>query len=175
MYYYWDNVNQNIRYVCLESGQADISPAQLAWFASIAQSCPTNAHIVILTHAIWNTKTALEPYRRNVNLIEMCDAINTRTTYTYNDVTYDFTSITAKVSAILCGHIHAIRQEYFGTSLIPVISLEADMYEGTNIIFSQKIHCVDIDFTNAKIYIFTLGYNIDDSQSRDIKQYNIVV
>lgn len=175
LYYYWDNVNQNIRYVCFDSADVQVSKAQIAWFASIAHDAPANSHIIIVTHAMWNTKNDSSFYGYNTNLAAMCDAINTRGSYTFDGVTYDFSTLSTKVSAILCGHIHSIKQEYYGTSLIPVIGLEADKYEGSLIVFSQKIHFVDIDFTNGKIYIFTFGYNIDDTQGRDKKEYNIVV
>lgn len=180
MYYYWDNVNQNIRYVCFDFGVGGIGKEQVTWFASVAQSAPSNARIVIINHGMWNASSDETFLGYNVDLANMCDAINTRSgEYTFDGYTYDFSSITAKVGVILCGHIHGNKSTYYGESLIPVIDLEADMYRDAKTspvtIFTQKVHFVDLDYTNGKIYIFTLGYNINDSKGRDIKEYDIVV
>lgn len=87
-----------------QSGAIDsYAEEQIDWFAKALES-ETTEHIVIAIHILYDSES-LRPFPEQLSLC--AKAYNDRTSYTYNGITYDFSSAVGKVAFIIAGHEHA--------------------------------------------------------------------
>ena len=104
--YYKYEANTFVMY-CFDSWQSgaldSYANEQIAWFANALRE-ENHSHIVIAIHIIYNeaTLTGLAD-----ELTKCADAYNNRTSYTYNNIEYGFSSATGKVAFAIAGHNHA--------------------------------------------------------------------
>ena len=110
------------------------------------------------------------------NIMEALDAVKAKKTYTFNNVTYDYSNLeNVEVVCAIAGHTHI--DGYLTTAGgIPCISTTCDSYrqnyeiqngklvnvprtKGT--IDEQAFDVIQFDFTNRKIYYTRIGYGSD--------------
>ena len=160
LYYYWDNPNQKIRYVCFNSGVAGASAImspQFAWFKGLVDNAPSGYRFVVFIHMVWNNSSEAWASSSLHDLMDIFDAVNTRSSIDVGSTTYDFTGADVEVSAVITGHIHSGYSGTYGTSSIPIVCLSSDRSSPAGAVTEHRIHFLDIDYTNRKLYIYTLG------------------
>lgn len=181
LHYYWDNPNQKIRYVALNTGTGVNMnyDSQYAWLDNVIKGVSEGYRIVILAHGVFTSYTDATTYTISTgltNMLNMCDAYNMHTSVTIGNVTYDYSNIANRaIVAVLCGHVHKDGGIYYGSSSIPVIVTAMDAFSvngnqaGT--VNEHTIDFVNLDFTNEKIYLTRLGRNGNTTRTRE---FNIV-
>lgn len=170
--YYYDNQNDKVRYIILNtSTDGQVNKRHLAWLKDTIMGTPDGYTIVVLCHIIWRNDTTTISTDAQI-LFDLFDAVNAKTTYvsTINDktVSCDFSSKDLIVSCIMCGHIHT-DVSTTTTAGIPVIGTTCDSYyisdkETNNTVGSheeQAFDIVQIDTDNRKIYTTRIGYGAD--------------
>lgn len=138
MYYYFDNVTQKIRYIVLNTRgnytQFSNDDDQQAWLIGTLNNTPSGYKIVVIPHwwyEVNSEDSSVTQISAHGTLIkEILDAYNNRTSGTWNDHAYDFTSAGGKVICVFTGHVH---REYAETSTAgyPVIGFICDAYNGS--------------------------------------------
>lgn len=103
--YYKFDAN-TFRMYCFDSWQSgaldSFANEQIDWFAE-ALTNETTEHIVIAIHILYDN----DNLSAIGNQITLCaQAYNSRSTFTYNNETYDFTNATGKVAFVIAGHEH---------------------------------------------------------------------
>ena len=64
---------------------------------------PSGYHIVIVAHWLMGER---QKTTFALNLESIIDAYNAKTSYTYNNVTYDFSTVNAEIMLAIAGHVH---------------------------------------------------------------------
>ena len=174
--YYFDNVVQKIRYFVISCGRdTETTIAQMAWVMNEFTKVPANYHIVCIGHAFMvDMMNGFRGYYRNV--MEALDAVKAQTTYTFNNVTYDYSSLdNVDVVCVITGHTH-IDGYLTSSGGITCICTTCDSYRqnyeiqdgslvnvprAKDTINEQAFDVIQFDFTNKKIYCTRIGYGSD--------------
>lgn len=169
LHYYWDNINQKIRYVVLNTGTGvNMSyNDQYNWLNNVITNSPAGYRIFIFAHGIFTSYTDDTTYSISTTMgymLQMCDAFNTRGVYSRGDYNFDYSSVNNKmIIGVICGHTHTDGGIYYGTSNIPIIVCSMDAYpisgSTAGTINEHAIDFANLDFTNNKIYLTRLGRN----------------
>ena len=103
LYYYFDDIGTNTRFICLDSDQGStMSTAQNTWLTSILNTAPDNYHFIIFAHILYDTSTSwhvgLEPSEliKSNFLISLESIVDT----------FNANNNTKKVEAMFGGHVH---------------------------------------------------------------------
>lgn len=165
--YYVDNKAQKIRYYFIGAtiGSNPYSGAA-KWIAKSLAIIENGYNIIIFSHIGLNSsandwETSLD------KIVAMLEAYKNHTTYTLDDIDYDFSSKEGDVIGIFSGHMHL--DGAITTSEIPFIATTCDAYreefgkltreKGT--ITEQAFDVVQIDRINRKIYMTRIGAGVD--------------
>ena len=155
MYYFFDNQEQKIRYICLDTGHPDthvIEDAQITWMQERIQELQTGWTVVVITHQFFGTPPTKDG---NGDKIEASlDAI------------YD--EIDATIACVIAGHSHI---DAYTTSAkgYPIIVTTCDLRGGEGsgqprtkgTITEQAFDVFHIDTTNRNIYATRIGFGSD--------------
>lgn len=165
LYYYWDNPNSGIRFICLNFGEKGIyDEAQLSWLHNVLITAPDGYSAIVLTHGVVSSYTNENTYELVGDarlMLDMLNANNTRGICTPKSVSYDYADSGCDVRIVIGGHLHA--DAAFYDNDIPVVLIRSDSYatgsdrQGT--IGESCLDCVDIDLNGNKAYFTRLGYN----------------
>jgi hypothetical protein len=122
LYYYFDDIGTNTRFICLDSDQGStMSTAQNTWLTSILNNAPDNYHFIIFAHILYDTSTSwhvgIEPseLRKSNFLISLESIVDT----------FNANNNTKKVEAIFGGHVH-IDCDFKTPGGIPIIITDTD-------------------------------------------------
>ena len=100
-YFVFNTGTDSNRESLVESRRAE----QVAWFATeLGQS--TYQHHAIFMHITYHYADPYPIYLMTQKIGEIISAYNARTTVTYNNVTYDYSSATGHVDYVMGGHCH---------------------------------------------------------------------
>ena len=181
MYYRIDNGTQSIRYLFLNTDTASngadwyLDSAQIQWLENELNSTPEGWYVVIFTHMFYSNSTGTEIDGIGTLLKRICNAFQSRTTYTSTSAshTFDFTNAKGKMCAIITGHVHA---DYADTSnAYPIIATICDTNQAqqqpsgstvdrtTGTINEQAIDLFFIDTTAKTIDTIRIGAGSDRS------------
>lgn len=182
--YYYDNVAQKIRYFVVSCGRdTELTKPQVAWVLDKFEHIPDGYKIVVIGHAFIND--AMTEFRGYyANIMAAMDALNSGTTYTFDNTEYDYTynhrddQTQPKKVTVVCaitGHTHTDGY-LMSTGDIPCICTVTDSW-GLNTVVSdgtpqivertqdttdeQAFDVVQFDFTGKKIYCTRIGYGSD--------------
>lgn len=137
-YYYFDNTIEKIRYIVVDTSDSVnahyeglsnvviwVSDAQAKWFAEQAMlTTPAGYNIVVFAHCPLAKVACYGTYWNKASVIRLKNimfAANAKSEITVNKTdsgasgtvgTYDFSSFTAKVLAVISGHVHCDEQTY---------------------------------------------------------------
>lgn len=165
--FYVDNTAIKRRYFFIPSNySSNIESSVNLWLGTELGNLPEGYDVVIISHVALvtesNTTSVLLTFEPIENLIE---AYNTRGTYTYNGVIFDYSSASGKVVCVISGHTH-YDASYVTESGIPIICTTTDAYDqelggdtrtaGT--VNEQAFDVVTIDTSAGKIYLTRIGY-----------------
>ena len=148
--YYRFDAN-TFRLYCFDSWTAGTLDAyageQIAWFANALKS-ETAAHIAIAIHILYDEETL-----KGIGdeLTKCAAAYNSRSTYTYDGVTYNFADATGKVAFVIAGHNHA---DATGTvNGIPyILTVNTTGYSDTNFgNLPLPVDLIRVDWENKKL------------------------
>lgn len=155
-YYSFDTVNA--KYFLFDTGLDwtrevdDYEKGQIQWYIE-ALKTNDKPFIVITAHMIEVTdNTDMNPMM--VTIANIAAAFNTRTTFTFDGVTHDFTNATGKVRLMIGGHAHADRTG--AISGVPYI-LTKNYYDGKSFDFYV------IDFDGNTVHLVREGTGADRS------------
>lgn len=178
--YYFDNKLRKIRYFVVASDAACHIPTDsIHWLLEKFREVPAGYHIVVLSHLSYETSTTYvgkiftDNYVRHVAL--GLDALNDRTTYTYDGVEYDYSASHAIAEIIIGGHTHfdadpALTIMIGVVPVIPVVATTTDAYgkqktdveelaltrtAGTTT--EQAFDVIHLDLDNRVAYYFRVG------------------
>jgi hypothetical protein len=181
MYYRIDNGTQGIRYLFLNTDTASdgsdwyLDSAQIQWLEDELNKTPEGWYVVIFTHMFYSDSTGTEIDGIGTLLKRICNAFQSRTTYTSTSAshTFDFTNAKGKMCAIITGHTHA---DYADTSnAYPIIATICDTNQAqqqpsgstvdrtTGTINEQAIDLFFIDTTAKTISTIRIGAGSDRS------------
>ena len=174
--YYFDNTIQKIRYFVISCGRdTETTIGQIAWILNEFTKVPSDYHIVCIGHAFMgDMMNAFRGYYGNV--MEALDAVKAKTTYTFNNVTYDYTNLeNVEVVCAITGHTHI--DGYLTTSggVLCICTTCDSFYQNyeiqngslvnvprtKNTVDEQAFDVIQFDFTNKKIYCTRIGYGSD--------------
>lgn len=121
---YYSFVGDNTKWYVLDSGidsdaNTNLRPfdsEQIIWLCNELKG-NTSENVAVMLHMVWNgddNRTML-----STELEKIIVAFNSKTNYTHNDITYDFSNANGKVKFVLCGHAHTDKDTLFGN--VPVI------------------------------------------------------
>ena len=111
-YYYVDDSIEEVRYLCLDTGNYSFPTKERDFIAKALTSCPCGWHVVIITHIVLNAKSWYDPKTvyipDSIKLwLQIADAFNERRQYQADEQSvYDFSNATGRVDLIIGGHIH---------------------------------------------------------------------
>lgn len=157
MYYYFDNLEQKIRYICLDTGHPDthvIEDAQITWMQDRISELQSGWTVVVITHQFFGTPPTKDG---NGDKIEAgLDAI------------YD--EVDAVIACVIAGHSH---RDAYTTSAkgYPIIVTTCDLRggeassgtrtKGTTTEQAFDVFHIDTDPENRKIYATRIGFGED--------------
>lgn len=112
MYWYRDNETQKVRVIALNTGTDALSEwnadaAQHRWLADTLAGTPEGYTLIVIPHVFFQMSggaLALSAIGSSVKAI--VDAYASRSSGTWQGVSYDFTHAGGTVACILCGHAH---------------------------------------------------------------------
>jgi hypothetical protein len=112
MYWYRDNETQKVRIIALNTGmdalsEWDADTAQHSWLVDTLSSVPDGYTLIVIPHVFFQLSggaLALSTIGSSVKAI--VDAYATRSSGTWQGVSYDFTQAGGTVACIMCGHTH---------------------------------------------------------------------
>lgn len=168
--YTFTNDAQHVRYFvigCTRTGA--IFTQTIAWLADTLTHVESGYHVIIISHVgmkidgSHEIATAFEP------ICEIIDAVNTRSSYTYSGITYNYSGVNCEIVCALTGHTHF--DGYATTnSGVPIIETMSDksftdqtsdagLSEVRTIgtIGEQSVNYVLIDFDAHKIHMIRIG------------------
>lgn len=126
---------------------------QLSWFATRLLSDNTE-HIIIALHIIYPSIVGGTVQPITEKILQIAQAYNNRSTITINGVSYDYASVTGKVSFCISGHTHS---DYTATiNDIPCIITTQTIVSGV-CTFDMCI----ADWTNKKLHLLRVGNGSD--------------
>ena len=181
-----DIKNNNLRIICVNCPDSissmQFKVAQKKWFCQQLEEKPANYDVIFLTHRIleWTADTETEQfvwsiYTDATQIAEAIEAFEARTSYTYDNTTYDYTSATGNVICCLVGHSH-LDASYILPSGVPIIMITSDSCrkrlisydwsteewtKGGNLVGTvdeQAFDVVTIDKVNKIIYMNRIGW-----------------
>lgn len=147
--YYTFNAN-TFKMYCFDtwdSGSLDnYGQTQLKWFAN-ALTTETAEHIVVAMHILYDEGNLSQMGEQ----ISLCaEAYNNRGSFTYDDITYNYSNVTGKVAFIIAGHEHGDRT---GTvNNIPfILTVNTTGYggEGNFDLLPLPLDLIKVDWTNS--------------------------
>ena len=171
--YYFDNALQKIRYFVVSCGRdTETTTAQIAWLLNAFKEIPADYKVVVIGHGfIADNMTAFRS--SYAPIAAALDAVKAKTAYVYNNVTYDYSTLSnVDVMCMITGHTH-IDGSITTTGGIPCICTTTDSYaqnyelvDGTptqvertkGTVDEQAFDVYQFDFTNRKIYVTRIGY-----------------
>ena len=125
---------------------------QIDWFAKkLLADDPENA--IVWQHVAFTDFTTYDPTEFSLfaqNIGAVIQAYNGRTSVTLNGETYNFSAMTGKIWAVMCGHTHADMQGTLGG--VPVVSVINAIHDG---VISYDLGIFDFD--NEKLKLFRIG------------------
>ncbi|MBR4017101.1 MAG: hypothetical protein IKK11_04740, partial [Oscillospiraceae bacterium] len=187
-YYYFDNEQQKIRYICLDFGNSGkYDETQLTWLKTLLESMTTtdNYSVVIFTHGVvdkYNSDGSYTLAGYSDGLLNIISACNDNKSYYYtaanykNTITCDFANSTCKVILVVAGHVHVDSYFYYGDSKIPVVLCRNSGYmidddvEGT--CEETTMDAIDIDLINNKAYFTRFGKN-NDKNNGNVREFTL--
>ena len=174
--YYFDNTIQKIRYFVISCGRdTETTLTQIAWVLDQFTKVPKDYNIVCIGHAFMvDLMNDFRGYYKNV--MQALDAVKAGTTYTFNNITYDYSSLeNVTVICAITGHTH-IDGSLITAGGIPCICTTCDSYyqnyeiqggelvnvpRELNTVNEQAFDIIQIDLDNKKIYCTRIGYGQD--------------
>lgn len=173
--YYIDDTKNKIRYYFLNTGLSGSSDDS-SWFYSTLKTMPDGYYVGVFMHIYFYPSTGTVPqYESHAHLYaKILDALNNKTSWTNDGITYDFTDQNAIVLFIMSGHIHA-DYEIASDSGYPIIATTCDTLNDQTDHYSslppvtrtagtyteQAFDVVHIDKGNRKIKITRIGGGSD--------------
>ena len=139
-YYYVDNPSQNIRYVIMDSCEFfgvdnewvqtyGMSDNQINWIVNSAIKTALGRNFIFLAHCgLVDMTCTNNQYATFAKIENIIRALNEHRTYTSSGVTYDFTSATGRVLAVITGHEHQDLNTF--VSGVPHVSVACDAMYG---------------------------------------------
>ena len=154
---YYSFKGQNTVFYILDSGIDwepqinDYRSEQLFWLANQLKT-NTAEHIVIGIHMFYNEKVAdNKPMPFSVELVSLCNAFNSRSTYVYHESSFDFRDSEGVVHFFLSGHNHIDYNTLYNG--IPIV--------GSSRFIKNDIPTFDlcvIDYDNNRLELVRVGY-----------------
>ena len=145
-YFYFDNDNQRIRYIVLDTSDYTdsagtnnygVSSTQIHWIAEQAVlTTPNGYNIIIILHIpVVRNASSDESYNSVTNVATMCSAIKKKSSSVEIDGrTFDFSNLDAELLMVLGGHTHGDLETYVDGLLH--ISSGSDAHVGDSIAYS---------------------------------------
>lgn len=174
--YCFDNTAQKIRYFVIPCGRdTETTVAQAEWVLNKLLDIPSGYHIICIGHAfLLDNMSTFRGYYANI--IEGLEAIKSKTQYTWNGNTYDYSSLdNVTVVCTITGHTH-IDGNILSSGGVLCICTTCDSWEqnyelqsGSPVKVSRELNTVNeqafdvfqFDFTRKKIYCTRIGYGSD--------------
>ena len=120
---------------------------QIDWFGRLLENF-TGDNILSFMHIYYEAENQISAFANNV--AAMAAAYNNGESISLNGVTYDYSSRTGKVHAIICGHSHF--DEVTNNKGIPIVL--TDWFQRDN---TPTFDMCIADFTNAKLSMIRVG------------------
>ena len=134
---------------------------QVKWFANALKD-NTTEHVVIFLHMIYKSGTTVGGMFDQLSLC--AKAFNSRDSYTYDSVTYDYTNASGKVAFAIGGHTH--QDTIVTINDIPcVISKNASGYANFT---TLPLDLCMIDWDNAKLYLYRAEIGSTTGETREM-------
>ena len=173
--YYFDNKLQKIRYFIISCGRdTETTTEQTKWFLETLKNTPEGYNIIVMGHAfLKDNMTELRGYHRN--MIEGLDSLKAKTSYVFNDITYDYSGVNATVIGVFTGHTHIDGSLKSAGGTLCICTTCDSWYANhklingnpvqisrkTGDIEEQAFDIVQIDCKNRKIYCTRIGSGSD--------------
>lgn len=164
--YCFDNQVQKIRYLIISCGRdTETTTSQIEWALSTLLETPANYKIITIGHAFLTDDTTA--FREShEDIINALGAIKTHTSYTYNNIEYDYSNLSnADVVCVITGHSHLDGNLESNDGVLCICTTCDNYYRQTGgitrtkgTINEQAFDVVQIDFDNRKIYCTRIGY-----------------
>lgn len=180
-YYYIDNIPEKTRYLYLDIFYSGITTEQQNFVKEALKTTPSNWHIVVVSHALFdNDYSVYPPVLQGLAsamqpIYTMFDAYNARTG--------DFSNCTGKVELCVGGHYHLDHYDYTDGG-IPCVIVEADTIHNRSGSWPQKgtinesaVSAIICDYNTEKVNIIRVGrgnsYTVDMNGGGSVTTYSI--
>lgn len=111
-------------------------------------------NVIIYIHAMFSDATGNPLYESSSILLNILNANNEKTQYTYGGVTYDFTNSDCKVGTVICGHLHDYKYQLVNN--INVVALDDSNFSADDGVY----YYVVADFDNSNLHIIEVNGDI---------------
>ena len=156
-YYYFDNEEQKIRYICLNSAKESYGDNQLAWLKARLMELDSTWSVVIFTHFIFSglndgTPMLNRSYTELINYLTAnqtytCEIIGLIAGHTHYD--YNITTSLGFPAIVTASDCHALTSQVLGPEMTPGTDTE------------QCFDVITIDKTNRKFFFTRIGAGND--------------
>lgn len=159
---YYDFNGKNTHFYVFDTGvdrDTDITDErseQIKWFAENIKD--DGGEIALFSHMYYCAGDDVCVFSKEIGKI--CQAFNSRQTYEYTEMTYDYSECQGKVRFMLAGHTHADFVTVMeNTDDIPVIAT-VNMAKGDNV----NLDLVNVNYAEGKIKLIRVG----NGQNREV-------
>lgn len=132
--YYFDNPTSKIRYFVgeVDRGTGEVM-SSVEWIGKQMENVPDGWGIVIIFHTILyydrDNEVVIVQNLPSARLLEsIINAAKAKTTYTYNNITYDYTNKGFEMICAFCGDYHK-DMDYTTTQGVPIIASTTDSFQ----------------------------------------------
>ena len=125
-YYYDDGINK-IRYIVGSvTYTSSLDANSVKWVCHQLTQVPSEWSAVVMFHTILKYADGVtSPLNSSTNLISVLDAFKQKNSYTFDNVTYDFTSINADLICAICADMH-VDTDYTTSGGVHIIATTTD-------------------------------------------------